>query len=45
MSKRRSLAGAVLLALAILCIVDSASALPSFVAGHQAGSGHHHARR
>ncbi|WP_028057867.1 hypothetical protein [Candidatus Solirubrobacter pratensis] len=50
MTKRRNLIlpavllGVVLLALAILYIVDSASALPSFVPGHQAGSGHHHVK-
>ena len=48
MTKRRALiapaviAGLLLLALAVLYFVDSAGALPSFVPGHQAGSGHHH---
>jgi hypothetical protein len=36
--------GVLLLALAVLYFVDSASALPSFVPGHQAGSGHHHVK-
>ena len=34
--------GVVLLALAILYWVEPASSLPSFIPGHQAGSGHHH---
>jgi hypothetical protein len=32
----------VLFALAVIYFVDSASALPSFIPGHQAGSAHHH---
>ena len=35
-------AGLVLIALAVLYFVDSASALPSFIPGHEAGSAHHH---
>jgi hypothetical protein len=35
-------AGIALIALAILYFVDSASALPSFIPGHEAGSAHHH---
>ena len=35
-------AGLLLLALAVLYFVDSASALPSLVPGHEAGSAHHH---
>jgi len=48
MAKNRNLilpaviAGIVLLALAGLYCVDSASALPSFIPGHEAGSSHHH---
>ena len=34
--------GVLLLVLAIVYWVDSASALPSFLPGHQAGSAHHH---
>ncbi len=34
--------GIALLALAVLYWVDSADALPSFIPGHEAGSGHHH---
>jgi hypothetical protein len=33
-----------LLALAVLYFADSASALPSFIPGHQAGSTHHHVK-
>jgi hypothetical protein len=36
--------GLVLLALAVLYFVDSASALPSFIPGHEAGSAHHHVK-
>ena len=36
--------GLVLLALAVLYFVDSASALPSFIPGHEAGSSHHHVK-
>jgi len=34
----------VCLVLAVLYFVDSASALPSFVPGHAAGSAHHHVK-
>ena len=34
--------GLALLALAVVYFVDTASALPSFIPGHQAGSSHHH---
>jgi hypothetical protein len=50
MTKNRSLIvpavvlGLVLLALAVLYFVDSASALPSFIPGHEAGSSHHHVK-
>jgi hypothetical protein len=50
MTKRRSLilpaviAGLILLAIAILYLVDTADALPSFFPGHQAGSSHHHVK-
>ena len=36
--------GILFLALAVLYFVDSASALPSFIPGHEAGSGHHHVK-
>jgi hypothetical protein len=36
------IAGLVLIALAVLYFVDTASALPSFIPGHEAGSAHHH---
>ena len=36
--------GLLLLALAVLYIVDPAGSLPSFVPGHQAGSAHHHVK-
>jgi hypothetical protein len=36
--------GLALLALAILYFVDTASALPSFIPGHEAGSSHHHVK-
>ncbi len=36
--------GIVLLAVAVVYFVDSASALPSFFPGHQAGSSHHHTK-
>jgi hypothetical protein len=48
MTKNRSLIlpavvlGIVLLAVAIIYWVDSASSLPSFFPGHEAGSSHHH---
>jgi hypothetical protein len=38
------LIGLALLALAVLYFVDSASALPSFIPGHEAGSSHHHVK-
>ena len=50
MTKRRSLilpaviAGLILLAIAILYLVDTADALPSFFPGHEAGSSHHHVK-
>ena len=50
MSKRPALVapavliGLALLALAVLYWVDSASALPSFIPGHEAGSSHHHVK-
>jgi hypothetical protein len=49
-TKRRSLIvpaillGIVLLVVAVVYWVDSASALPSFFPGHQAGSAHHHVK-
>ena len=48
MTKHRSLIlpavvlGVVLLVVAVVYWVDSASALPSFFPGHEAGSSHHH---
>jgi hypothetical protein len=36
--------GVLLLALAVLYFADTASALPSFIPGHQAGSAHHHVK-
>jgi hypothetical protein len=50
MSKRPALIvpavviGLVLLAVAVVYLVDSASALPSFFPGHEAGSSHHHVK-
>jgi hypothetical protein len=50
MTKNRSLIlpavalGIVLLAVAVVYWVDSASALPSFFPGHEAGSTHHHVK-
>jgi hypothetical protein len=50
MTKRRSLIlpavvlGIAFLALAMIYWVDSASALPSFLPGHEAGSSHHHVK-
>ena len=50
MSKRRNLiapaivVGLVLIVLAVLYWVDPAKSLPSFIPGHQAGSGHHHVK-
>jgi hypothetical protein len=38
------LVGLVLLVLAVVYFVDSASALPSFIPGHEAGSSHHHVK-
>jgi uncharacterized membrane protein len=49
-SKRRTLIapavllGVVLLVLAVIYFVDTASSLPSFFPGHKAGSGHHHVK-
>jgi hypothetical protein len=37
-------AGAVLLAVAVLYWVDPAKSLPGFLPGHEAGSGHHHVK-
>ena len=48
MTKRRNLIapaialGVLFTALAVLYFVDSAGSLPSFIPGHEAGSGHHH---
>lgn len=36
--------GILLIVVAIVYFVDSASALPSFFPGHQAGSAHHHTK-
>jgi hypothetical protein len=36
--------GIAFLALAVVYWVDSANALPSFIPGHEAGSGHHHVK-
>jgi hypothetical protein len=50
MTKRRNLIipaivlGVVLIVIAIVYFVDTASALPSFFPGHQAGSAHHHVK-
>jgi len=50
MSKRRNLIapavilGLVLIVIGVIYFVDTASALPSFFPGHQAGSGHHHVK-
>jgi hypothetical protein len=50
MTKNRSLIlpavvlGIVLLVVAVVYWVDSASALPSFFPGHEAGSSHHHVK-
>jgi hypothetical protein len=38
------LVGLALLVLAVVYFVDSASALPSFIPGHEAGSSHHHVK-
>lgn len=38
------LAGVVLIAIAIVYWVEPAKSLPSFFPGHEAGSGHHHAK-
>jgi hypothetical protein len=38
------LVGLVLLVLAVVYFVDSASALPSFIPGHEADSSHHHVK-
>ena len=39
-----AIAGVLLLVLAVLYLVDSASTLPSFIPGHEAGSAHHHVK-
>jgi flagellar basal body-associated protein FliL len=50
MTKNRSLIipavilGIVLLVVAVVYFADTASALPSFFPGHQAGSSHHHTK-
>jgi hypothetical protein len=50
MTKNRSLivpaiaVGVVLLVVAVIYLVDTASALPSFFPGHEAGSSHHHVK-
>lgn len=50
MSKQRNLIlpavviGIALIAVGVIYIVDSASALPSFFPGHDAGSSHHHVK-
>jgi hypothetical protein len=50
MSKNRNLIipavvlGVLLLVVAVIYFVDSASSLPSFFPGHQAGSSHHHTK-
>jgi amino acid permease len=36
--------GLVLIVVAVVYLVDSASALPSFFPGHEAGSSHHHTK-
>jgi hypothetical protein len=36
--------GLALLVVAVIYWVDSASALPAFFPGHEAGSGHHHVK-
>lgn len=36
--------GIVLIALAVLYWVEPARSLPSFIPGHEAGSGHHHVK-
>lgn len=36
--------GVVLIVVAVIYIADTASALPSFFPGHQAGSTHHHVK-
>lgn len=38
------LAGVALIAIAIVYWAEPAKSLPSFFPGHQAGSGHHHAK-
>ena len=50
MTKRRELivpaviVGLLLVALAVLYWAEPAKSLPSFIPGHQAGSGHHHVK-
>ena len=36
--------GLLLLVLGVVYVADTASALPSFLPGHQAGSSHHHVK-
>jgi hypothetical protein len=36
--------GLLLLVLGVVYVADTASSLPSFVPGHQAGSSHHHVK-
>lgn len=38
------LAGIVLIVIAVVYFAEPASSLPSFFPGHEAGSGHHHAK-
>jgi hypothetical protein len=50
MTKNRSLVllavvvGVLLLALAVIYLLEPARSLPSFIPGHEAGSGHHHVK-
>jgi hypothetical protein len=37
-------AGLILIALAVVYWVEPAKSLPSFIPGHEAGSGHHHVK-
>jgi hypothetical protein len=39
-----SIAGVVLIALAIVYFAEPAKSLPSFIPGHEAGSTHHHVK-
>ena len=38
------IAGIVLLGLGLMYFVEPAKSLPSFIPGHEAGSGHHHVK-